>query len=944
MATYTRENLIATGYLGIWAGHVLRGALEGNAQLTFTDEEVEELVAAWMTTPQESGSADFRGFRSVVMPVGEEPLEGEVLVRQGDEWVSVDIGSLVPASSPGFRGPWAPTTAYKARELVIAPSSATAKLRGHLVSANADFTSGASFSATNWTLAEHDEAFTGAFAANTDYTAGQVVSYLGQLYSANANFTSAGAFLLSDWTPLSIQTASLVAVTPAGSLTQTDVQSALQGLAVRSDSVESRSLDLAPAPAADVAMAGHKLTGLADPASAQDAATRAYVLATRDALIDAAPGTLDTLNEIAAQIAGDESVAGALATTVAGKVDRSANLSDLASASTARANLGVQRRNLGAYSALTVGSVVLAGELVTNGGTLYERIADGTISGTFTPGNWTVVSGAPLTALGRFTVMPEIKSSTGGVVRMRSAIDGLTHQWDLVHDGISGNFMHGTTGPNTLASRTVTDAATTSGSATITSATAAFYSGNDRPDAGKLVTGPGIPANASIGTVLSATQATLVDYTTGAAVQATATASGVTLQIGAGPNGSGCVFAIGILGGVGILLNNYAEGSGLSAVNLSTVAATSSVINLQQQGSGAALKGVFTSTGSAPLITLQGANAVAGTPTQEWRDQNAAPIAGQVMSDTGLLYWRRTIQTVAPNSSVTPIIRVADEASAATETYLSAKTTTDHGLVMYRWAGSTTLMYASKWTTSSDRLKLQVGNGPQTKGAETFSTLIEARVNATPQLAIFGAAPVSQQSATADIKTALVNFGLLAAAGSATPLNLEGGTLTAGLVNASASVTVDNLVAFRGKETGGTTRNFALMSAGNTMMFGDNSVTNQQGGSQILLAPGGVGKLTIASTGVVMPDGVPLIFNTTTGSKIGTATTQKFAFWNATPIVQPTRAGQLTDSSGGTSGGNTIAAVTDTATAANAVATLAARLNSIEAKLSAAGGGCGITA
>lgn len=242
MATYTRENLIATGYLGIWAGHVLRGALEGNAQLTFTDEEVEELVAAWMTTPQESGSADFRGFRSVVMPVGEEPLEGEVLVRQGDEWVSVDIGSLVPASSPGFRGPWAPTTAYKARELVIAPSSATAKLRGHLVSANADFTSGASFSATNWTLAEHDEAFTGAFAANTDYTAGQVVSYLGQLYSANANFTSAGAFLLSDWTPLSIQTASLVAVTPAGSLTQTDVQSALQGLAVRSDSVESDNL------------------------------------------------------------------------------------------------------------------------------------------------------------------------------------------------------------------------------------------------------------------------------------------------------------------------------------------------------------------------------------------------------------------------------------------------------------------------------------------------------------------------------------------------------------------------------------------------------------------------------------------------------------------------------------------------------------------------------
>lgn len=37
----------------------------------------------------------------------------------------------------------------------------------------------------------------------------------------------------------------------------------------------------------------------------------------------------------------------------------------------------------------------------------------------------------------------------------------------------------------------------------------------------------------------------------------------------------------------------------------------------------------------------------------------------------------------------------------------------------------------------------------------------------------------------------------------------------------------------------------------------------------------------------------------------------------------------LTDNSGGTSGGNTIAAVTDVATAANAIATLAAKLNAL---------------
>lgn len=43
----------------------------------------------------------------------------------------------------------------------------------------------------------------------------------------------------------------------------------------------------------------------------------------------------------------------------------------------------------------------------------------------------------------------------------------------------------------------------------------------------------------------------------------------------------------------------------------------------------------------------------------------------------------------------------------------------------------------------------------------------------------------------------------------------------------------------------------------------------------------------------------------------------------------------LTDNSTGTSGGNTIAAVSDVATAANAIATLAAKLNAVIAALKA---------
>ena len=41
-------------------------------------------------------------------------------------------------------------------------------------------------------------------------------------------------------------------------------------------------------------------------------------------------------------------------------------------------------------------------------------------------------------------------------------------------------------------------------------------------------------------------------------------------------------------------------------------------------------------------------------------------------------------------------------------------------------------------------------------------------------------------------------------------------------------------------------------------------------------------------TSIIMSDSANIAANTTTGTKIGTATSQKLAFWNATPVVQPT--------------------------------------------------------
>jgi hypothetical protein len=47
------------------------------------------------------------------------------------------------------------------------------------------------------------------------------------------------------------------------------------------------------------------------------------------------------------------------------------------------------------------------------------------------------------------------------------------------------------------------------------------------------------------------------------------------------------------------------------------------------------------------------------------------------------------------------------------------------------------------------------------------------------------------------------------------------------------------------------------------------------------------GNLTISTKNIVT--------DTTTGTKIGTATTQKLGFYNATPVVQPTAVADATD-------------------------------------------------
>lgn len=68
-----------------------------------------------------------------------------------------------------------------------------------------------------------------------------------------------------------------------------------------------------------------------------------------------------------------------------------------------------------------------------------------------------------------------------------------------------------------------------------------------------------------------------------------------------------------------------------------------------------------------------------------------------------------------------------------------------------------------------------------------------------------------------------------------------------------------------------------------------NQITVTNGAGSITLStPQDIGTASTPTFGgLTIADGGNIVLNTTTGTKIGTATTQKIGFWNTTPAVQP---------------------------------------------------------
>ncbi len=151
----------------------------------------------------------------------------------------------------------------------------------------------------------------------------------------------------------------------------------------------------------------------------------------------------------------------------------------------------------------------------------------------------------------------------------------------------------------------------------------------------------------------------------------------------------------------------------------------------------------------------------------------------------------------------------------------------------------------------------------------------------TQKIGFFNATPIVQPANTTDLRTAMIDLGLLATGG-ATPLSLNGGTLTAAV--AALGTTPAATGALR-------IPNNSSIYARNAANGADIEIIKVNSSDQIEI--GAAAQIRFSST-LIISDTKNLTLSTSTGTQIGTATGQKLAFHAATPVIQHATTGEST--------------------------------------------------
>lgn len=250
-------------------------------------------------------------------------------------------------------------------------------------------------------------------------------------------------------------------------------------------------------------------------------------------------------------------------------------------------------------------------------------------------------------------------------------------------------------------------------------------------------------------------------------------------------------------------------------------------------------------------------------------------------------------------------------------------------VAVYKKDGQTTLGQPQVFIGSANTLNsyAMIGYG-WTNGAQSYAPCVAGYQATSSSGSTKGDFLVATRNATTD--TAPTERFRIVADGScrwnsASALNGESFTFVAPGVT-SESIVSGMTVAFQ--NAGATLLNTRDVTNDVESYFGSNTdgfLFGTKSNHKAYLRTNNVDRWSWSAAGdCTISDGLNIVLNTTTGTKLGTATSQKLGLWNATPVVQPSTTGTAT---GFTAGGGT--AVTDASTFTGGTGSTAYRISDI---------------